>query len=80
MLSILIYAAQTALLWLVLALLLSFYSWLTHPWRCDLYFNIFWTHPEGEVPHYRLVWVGWLVFAQETSKGWRGWSVRLYTD
>ena len=80
MLSILALAAQVAVLLLALALGLSLFNWLRHPWRCDLSFDIFWTHPDGDPPYFRLVWVGWLVFVQETSKGWRGWSVQLHTD
>ncbi len=72
--------ALTALLLILLALGLSFYSWLTHPWRCDLCFDIFWAH-EGKPPYYQLVWVGWLVFIHQGEQGlWRGWSVVLHAN
>lgn len=80
MLPILTVAAQTALLLVLLALGLSFYNWLTHPWRCDLDLDICWTY-EGVPLYFQLVWVGWLVFVHRSDHGlWRGWSVQLHTD
>jgi hypothetical protein len=67
----------------LLALLVSFVCWLRSPWRCWAWFDIFWNYPDregDEVPCFRIIWIGWLTIVWETPKGWRGWSVSLFTD
>lgn len=66
----------------VAALVVSFGWWLTDPWRCDLCFDIFWNHDDGnpEPPVYRIIWLGWLRLDWYVSAGWRGWSIDLHTD